>query len=46
MEPALKDIYSGPFGVDMYKLRLELFGSSHSYASRYADSCLCIAGKG
>ena len=30
----------------LYKLRLELFGSSHSYASRYADSSLCIAGKG
>ena len=30
----------------LYKLRLELFGSSHSYASRYADSSLCIARKG
>ena len=30
----------------LYKLRLELFGSSHSYASRYADSCLCIAREG
>ena len=30
----------------LHKLRLELFGSSHSYASRYADSCLCIAREG
>ena len=42
----------GSTGIDrcshhlLYKLRLELFGSSHSYASRYADSCLCIAREG
>ena len=30
----------------LHKLRLELFGSSHSYASRYADSSLCIAREG